>query len=137
MAASRSSLLLLAVGCGAATGLLTPLRLPAVYSRTSPFRLASAPRACTPSSDSPPPRGNDAVTAAAAFAGAPNALAVAEAALSLGPRPGLSPLEVVEAQLALFKSAEDEDLEHCWSYFSPYGPTYDVSHAHIPTVCPA
>eukprot|EP00962_Isochrysis_galbana_P013562 scaffold3840_cov159-Isochrysis_galbana.AAC.3 len=114
-----AALLLLAVGCGCATGLLTPARLPGVSVCTSPQRVAQAPRACALPSASPPPSSGD-------LAAAPSATAVEDAVPSRGPRPELSPMEVVQAQLALFRSAEEEDLDQCWSFFSPYGPTYDV-----------
>jgi hypothetical protein len=118
--AVRSAVLLLAIGCGGAAGLLTPVRLPRIYSRLSLHRVAQPPLACAAPLPSPPPPSDD-----PAVATAPTA--EDEAVPIRGPRPELSPLEVVEAQLALFKSAEEEDLEHCWSFFSPYGPTYDVS----------
>lgn len=68
-----------------------------------------APRACA----TPSPSGGDAPSAAVAN----------------GPNPALSPTDVVMAQLELLKRGDNEDLEECWSYVSPYGPLTDVRSA--------
>ena len=46
-----------------------------------------------------------------------------------GPDPSLSPADVVLAQLELLQRGDNEALEECWKYVSPYGPLTDVHHS--------